>query len=45
MVGTAKAKDLFFGYLKNRLGVVRGGPPPCTPPPLRGGPAYRPGDY
>ena len=32
MVGTAKAKDLFFKYLKNRLGVVRGGPPPLPPP-------------
>ena len=35
----------FFKYFKSRLFAFAGGSPPLHPPPLRGGPAYRPGDY
>ena len=35
----------FFKYFKSRLFAFAGGSPPLHPPPLRGGSAYRPGDY
>ena len=35
---------LFFNILKVVFFLLQGGPP-LHPPPLRGGPAYRPGDY
>ena len=34
----------FLKYFKSRLFPYAGGSPPLHPPPLRGGPAYRPGD-
>ena len=37
--------DFFEIFEKSSLLSQGGRCPPWTPPPLRGGPAYRPGDY